>query len=158
MTTSEIDHDLTPSAPAQTFANLQERSRPLGSRRQSLQPTDSLPSDSASRLGSTAAAELAPLLESAPAPAFSKSALYQIGMVEGLTPPAHASVTAVGTSPVEVSSVVTAGLEMGLGVSLASSALMTHILAPKQQRSRDSPNLATLDRIRRHSSRSHPIS
>ncbi|PWZ03199.1 hypothetical protein BCV70DRAFT_209601 [Testicularia cyperi] len=47
-------------------------------------------------------------------------------MVEGITPPAM-SVSASGTSPLEVSSVVAAGLEMGLGVNLASSALMHHV-------------------------------
>ncbi|GAC97035.1 cytochrome P450 [Pseudozyma hubeiensis SY62] len=127
---SSIDHDLTPSAPAQTFAHMQEQSLPLGSGRQHLASTG----DSDAKYFTSArapAAERASFLESGPAPAFSRSSLYQIGMVEGLTPPAHASVSAVGTSPVEVSSVVTAGLEMGLGVSLASSALMTHIPGAK---------------------------
>ncbi|CBQ70623.1 conserved hypothetical protein [Sporisorium reilianum SRZ2] len=78
-----------------------------------------------------AAAELEPMLNSSPAPAFSKASLYQVGMVEGLTPPALASLSAVGTSPVQVSSVVTTGLEMGLGVSLASSALMAHLPGAK---------------------------
>ncbi|KAJ1032708.1 hypothetical protein NDA16_000730 [Ustilago loliicola] len=81
-----------------------------------------IPSD---KVATTTAAELEPMLEKGPAPAFSKSSLYEVGMVEGLTPPAMSP--HVGTSPTEVSSVVAAGLEMGLGVSLASSALLTHI-------------------------------
>lgn len=130
MTTSPIDYDLTPSAPAQTFADMQERSQPLGARRQPEHPTGNMsskpriPSD---KVATTTAAELEPMLEKGPAPAFSKSSLYEVGMVEGLTPPAMSSHSALGSSPTEVSSVVAAGLEMGLGVSLASSALLTHI-------------------------------
>ncbi|SNX82606.1 uncharacterized protein MEPE_01312 [Melanopsichium pennsylvanicum] len=122
--TSPVDNDLTPSAPAQTFAHMQERTRPLGPSRGNQNATVGATQP---RMNGTTAAELKPMLEGGPAPAFSKSSLYEIGLVEGLTPPALASLSAVGTSPVEVSSVVTAGLEMGLGVSLASSALMTHI-------------------------------
>jgi len=130
MTMSPVDQDLTPSAPAQTFAYMQDQAHPLSARRRSLRPirnSDADHSASLSQRTTTSAAVLEAFSKSSPPPAFSKASLYQIGMVEGLTPPAIASVSAVGTSPVEVSSVVTAGLEMGLGVSLASSALMTHI-------------------------------
>lgn len=130
LTTSPVDNDLTPSASAQTFAHMQDRSHPLGARRQSQHPAGGLeiyPQASGSNSANTTAAELEPMLENGPIPAFSRSSLYQVGMVEGITPPALASMSAVGTSPVEVSSVVAAGLEMGLGVSLANSALMTHI-------------------------------
>ncbi|SPO21664.1 uncharacterized protein UTRI_01147_B [Ustilago trichophora] len=126
-TMSPVDNDLTPSAPAQTFAHMQERSYPLGASRGNADANGNTPS----KMTNSAATELEPMLEGAPAPAFSKSSLYEVGMVEGLTPPALASLSAVGTSPVEVSSVVTAGLEMGLGVSLASSALMAHIPGAK---------------------------
>uniref|UniRef100_V5EM45 Uncharacterized protein n=1 Tax=Kalmanozyma brasiliensis (strain GHG001) TaxID=1365824 RepID=V5EM45_KALBG len=99
MSPNDLDHDLTPSASTQT-----------------LHPTDTLHNHS-----SSAAAGLEPIV-----PTLSKSSLYQIGMVEGITPPALASVGPVGTSPLEISSVVAAGLEMGLGAGFASSALLTH--------------------------------
>ncbi|EPQ29641.1 uncharacterized protein PFL1_02861 [Pseudozyma flocculosa PF-1] len=60
------------------------------------------------------------------APVLSRETLYQIGTVAGLTPPVS-SVTATGGLPTEVSSVVSNGLEMGLGVNLASSALINSI-------------------------------
>ncbi|KAJ1039273.1 hypothetical protein NDA11_000829 [Ustilago hordei] len=130
MTTSPVDYDLTPSAPAQTFADMQERSQPLGARRGPEHPTGNMsskPRISSDKVSTTTAAELEPMLERGPAPAFSKSSLYQVGMVEGLTPPAMSSHSALGTCPTEVSSIVATGLEMGLGVSLASSALLTHV-------------------------------
>ncbi|PWN48489.1 S-adenosyl-L-methionine-dependent methyltransferase, partial [Violaceomyces palustris] len=59
-------------------------------------------------------------------PTFSRSTLMHLGMVEGITPPAPAGLPDISNS-IEVSSVVSAGLEMGLGVSLAASALINHI-------------------------------
>lgn len=134
MTMSPVDDDLTPSAPAQTFAHMQEHSHPLGARQHNPLPsrdTDSTVRTAPGSMPKPTAAEFQPMLEGSPAPAFSKSSLYEVGMVEGITPPALTPLSAVGTSPVEVSSVVAAGLEMGLGVSLASSAFMTHIPATK---------------------------
>lgn len=122
VTMGSMDNDLTPSAPAQTFAHMQDQSYPLGTRRRSAHALASL-----DELPHIPSARPDPMLDTAPAPAFSKSTLYEVGKVEGITPPPHAAVSAVGTSPIEVSSVVAAGLEMGLGVSLASSALMSHV-------------------------------
>lgn len=56
-----------------------------------------------------------------PPHAFTNAALYHIGLVEGITPPPMQNTT--DASP--LSSVVATGLEMGLGVSLATSALRT---------------------------------
>lgn len=66
-------------------------------------------------------------------PVLSRSTLKDIGSVKGLTPP-YLPATATGpsilsptTSSAESSSVVTAGLEMGLGVNMATAALAAHL-------------------------------
>ncbi|KAN0059716.1 hypothetical protein ACQY0O_008288 [Thecaphora frezii] len=60
------------------------------------------------------------------APLLSRETLFQTGNVPGITPPAS-TIAATGIAPREVSSVVSTGLEMGLGVGLASSALINHM-------------------------------
>ncbi|CAO1618644.1 unnamed protein product [Sympodiomycopsis kandeliae] len=60
------------------------------------------------------------------APPLSRSTLFHLGSIEGISPPAltsNAPVALTSIASPESSSVVSAGLEMGLGVSLATAAL-----------------------------------
>ena len=58
-------------------------------------------------------------------PALNRSTLFDVGFVDGITPPALREQHSAGSRA--FSSVVSAGLEMGLGVSMASSALSNNL-------------------------------